>query len=382
VLTITVDTFRYNILDVENLDVADGNEARKCRLDAPIGVSSLDERLMRSSVRLVPVVLAALFTSACGRDVVSDPLTATGLYASASSTPATGADLQASGSSDNGSPVVNTAFTYTYQVKNAGPDSAVNTTFSDTAHGGVTFTAAFSNVGACSITSSTTVFCELGTMRKGGQATIKLTAFSYIVGSSGNVGVATSAAPDPSPANNAVTVFVNLQSGSNGGGSKVLPVIVSAYSSLPAVFNGGGYNITGSGTAPGIQFTATQSGGWSGVFASLHGQGLPGQGVCWLNADDINNPDNPGPMLEMTSSNAIPATGGALTFFAAPVPISIVAGQKYWLFCRGLGNQVWGGLWDFASDNTLFSIFASGAGSLAFADGPGRVPAFQINVTQ
>jgi hypothetical protein len=102
-------------------------------------------------------------------------------------------------------------------------------------------------------------------------------------------------------------------------------------------------------------------------------------------SDNATNPNNPGALLGQTASNAIPATGGTLTFFAAPqtlTPILLVAGQKYWLFCRGLANQVWGGVWDFAADNTLFGSFATGEGSLAFAEGTAHMPAFQVNMAQ
>jgi hypothetical protein len=120
---------------------------------------------------------------------------------------------------------------------------------------------------------------------------------------------------------------------------------------------------------------------------SLHGAGLPGQGMCWIMSDDAANPDNPGGLVGITASVAIPAVGGTLTFFPAQstlLPVPIVAGQKYWMFCRGLGNQTWGGDWDVSADNTLRSLVASGTSVQAFVD-PGvlaPIPAFQVNVSQ
>jgi hypothetical protein len=342
---------------------------------------------MRSPVRLLALSLTAWLALACGSDIAGvrgrDPA---GLRASASGTVATGADLQVTGSSNAGSPLINTAFEYTYQIKNAGPDSALSVTFADTLLNGSTVTGVFTNPEVPCTMTTTSVSCSVGTLKKGSQISIQLTVGAFTAGPLSNTGVASSSVADPVPTNNSATVTVQVTSATAGGGGKVLPTIVTAYSSLPAVFNGGGYLITGSGTALGFQFTATQSGGWQGVFASLHGSGLPGRGVCWMMADDANNPDNPGGLIAMTASVAIPAIGGALTFFPAPqtvTPIPVVAGQKYWMFCRGLANQTWGGQWDFSTDFTLQSLAASGAGTLVSpSEGLARTPAFQVNVAQ
>lgn len=339
------------------------------------------------AARLLVVSLAAsavAVVAACSSDLVGGPRSVTGGQASTAGAVASGADLQLTGSSNQGSPFVNTAFTYTYQIKNAGPDTAFGVVFVDTLLNGSTVTSAGTTTWACDISpTATSVRCDIGVLRKGDQVTIMMTVGAFAAGTLTNTGIVTSTVPDPQPANNAATVTVKVQSPTTGGGTKVTPIIISAFSSLPAVFQGGSYVVSGNSVAPGFQFTALQSGAWNGVFASIHGVG---NGDCSLMADDAANPDNPGAFMGQTASNALPATGGTLTFFAAPkslVPITLVAGQKYWLFCRGLNALGWAG-WDFATDPTLRSLTASGSGTLAFLD-PGilaQMPAFQVNVSQ
>jgi uncharacterized repeat protein (TIGR01451 family) len=337
------------------------------------------------SARLVVAVLVVSAMTACGDDVSGIGRSAAGSPRLASGTVATGADLQVTGSSNAGSPTVNTAFTYTYQVKNAGPDSALNVTFTDTLLSGSIATAVATDNGAPCVTTGPLVVCNLGSIKKGAQTTIFMTAGAFTPGTLSNTGVAASSVTDPVSTNNSATVAVKVVSASPAGG-KVLPTVVTAYSSLPAVVLGGAYNIVGLGDALGFQFTAAQSGGWQGVFASLHGSGLAGRGVCWMMSDDANNPDHPGSLMGTTGSVGIPATAGAITFLPAPqttTPIPVVAGQKYWLFCRGLANQTWGGGWDFSADFTLRGLVATGSGSIAFTSGTtGPMPAFQVTVSQ
>jgi hypothetical protein len=337
--------------------------------------------------RLLVLSLAVSTAVACRSDMVSSPHSAASGQASMAGAVAAGADLQLSGSSNNGSPVINTTYQYAYQIKNAGPDTAFGVVFVDTLLNGSTVTAAGTTTWDCAISpTATSIRCDIGVLRKGDQVTIMMSVGAFTAGTLTNTGIVTSIVPDPQPANNAVTVTVKVQAAQVGGG-KVAPPVVSGFSSLPAVFQGGAYNIAGLSVSSGFQFTAAQSGSWVGVFASLHGNGLPGQGECWIMSDDAANPDNPGSLVGMTVTAAIPATGGTLTFFPAQsslLPVPIVAGQKYWMFCRGRGNQTWGGDWDFSANSTLRSLVATGTPAQAFTMSGvfGPMPAFQVNVSQ
>jgi hypothetical protein len=131
----------------------------------------------------------------------------------------TGADLQVSGSSNLGSPVQGQPYTYTWQVKNSGPQDALSATFTTDMSGGAV---AYAQVQAptfatnCSLTSDgaggTLVSCPLSIV-KGGQATIveSVTA-PTTVGSYATTGTAAAGLVDPQPTNNSSTVTVKVGS--------------------------------------------------------------------------------------------------------------------------------------------------------------------------
>jgi uncharacterized repeat protein (TIGR01451 family) len=132
---------------------------------------------------------------------------------------ATGADLQVSGSSDNGSPVSGQPNSYTFLVRNSGPAAATGATFADDLPAGVQLSVATVNGFAAPCSSApeaaggTAVSCSLGSLAKGGQTTVRVAvAAPPTTGALANTGRVASAVADPKPADNAVTVTVNVGS--------------------------------------------------------------------------------------------------------------------------------------------------------------------------
>ena len=132
----------------------------------------------------------------------------------------TGADLQVSGSSNLGSPVQGQPYTYTWQVKNSGPQDALDATFTtDMTAGTVAYAQVQSPTFAtnCTLSSDgtggTAISCPLW-LAKGSQVNIveSVNAPSTI-GSYAVTGTATSPTlVDPQPANNSTTVTVKVGS--------------------------------------------------------------------------------------------------------------------------------------------------------------------------
>jgi uncharacterized repeat protein (TIGR01451 family) len=130
-------------------------------------------------------------------------------------------DVQLTGSASNGSPARGNGFTYTFQVRNNGPFTADNVTFTDTLPdalpvGGVALTVSnaliFQTTQASCSTLGQTVSCALGTMPVGTQAVIQIgttapTTPQTIVDTAS---VSTST-PDRNPANGAVSVTVQIK---------------------------------------------------------------------------------------------------------------------------------------------------------------------------
>lgn len=131
---------------------------------------------------------------------------------------ASGADLQVSGSSNNGSVVQGQPYAYTFQVKNSGPQDATAATFTDDLTAGTLVYAAVNGFSsACSHTgdgaAGTAISCDLGTIAKGGQATVTVSVDApSTIGSFANTGSAASSVADPQPANNSSTVTVKVAS--------------------------------------------------------------------------------------------------------------------------------------------------------------------------
>jgi len=129
----------------------------------------------------------------------------------------TGADLQTSGSASTGSPIAGAAFSYTFQVKNSGPQDAGGASFSDQLPAGMVFDGASVTGARNSCTgvdsgSGPLVTCDLGTLLSKGQATISVAVHAPQTGGTySNTGTASSNVADPQPANNSSTVSVKVQ---------------------------------------------------------------------------------------------------------------------------------------------------------------------------
>jgi uncharacterized repeat protein (TIGR01451 family) len=145
----------------------------------------------------------------------------------------TGADLQISGSASTGSPSGGAAFTYTFQVKNAGPQTATAATFTDPLNSGVAVssTAVNGNSAACSSTTDAngvaTITCNLGDMASGSQLSVVENATAPAATASegiyDNTPSVQSSVTDPNPANNQVTVEIKVF-GTGGGGTAPPPL--------------------------------------------------------------------------------------------------------------------------------------------------------------
>jgi uncharacterized repeat protein (TIGR01451 family) len=130
-------------------------------------------------------------------------------------------DVQVTGSASNGSPARGNGFTYTFQVRNDGPFTADDVTFTDTLPdalpvGGValTFNGAqifFGPPASCS-TLGQTITCSLGAIPVGTQAVIAIgttapTTPQTIV----NTASVSTSTPDRNPANGSVAVTVQIK---------------------------------------------------------------------------------------------------------------------------------------------------------------------------
>lgn len=120
-------------------------------------------------------------------------------------------DVQVTGSASNGSPVHGTNYTYTFQVKDNGPAAASNVVFTDNLPAGVTFVSVTTSLGACAQANGV-VTCTIGNMNTGNQATITITVTApATTGLVSNTAQVAQSANDTNPANNSVTVNVNVK---------------------------------------------------------------------------------------------------------------------------------------------------------------------------
>lgn len=138
----------------------------------------------------------------------------------------TGADVQITGSASTGSPDPGALYSYTFQVKNNGPDTASAVSFSDPLPLGTGYVSATASGAAapCAMASGV-VSCGLGSLGRGAQTTIviQLTAPS-IVGTFANTANASSTTADPQTGNNAATVTVQIKA---AGGAIPPPTVLS-----------------------------------------------------------------------------------------------------------------------------------------------------------
>ncbi|HET7788530.1 MAG TPA: DUF11 domain-containing protein [Myxococcales bacterium] len=118
-------------------------------------------------------------------------------------------DLQISGSSNQGAPRVNSTYTYTYQIKNAGPwATSGGVTFSDALPASLAFVGVTASAGSCA--GGQTVSCSLGDLANGAQATVAVTvrapATAQQIANTASASLAVQA--DTNASNNSLTVTV------------------------------------------------------------------------------------------------------------------------------------------------------------------------------
>ncbi len=122
-------------------------------------------------------------------------------------------DLQITGSSNNGSPPVGSAFSYSFQVKNNGPLPAFGVTFDDSLPTAIQLgTSLTIDNGSCTSSSATsTVHCDIGALGVGQQADITFSAVATAAGTFANTATTAMIGSDVHPANNTVTVTIQAK---------------------------------------------------------------------------------------------------------------------------------------------------------------------------
>jgi uncharacterized repeat protein (TIGR01451 family) len=121
-------------------------------------------------------------------------------------------DVQTTGAASTGSPARGAPYTYTFAVKNNGPAVADAVTFMDTLPAGLPVTGVTGPAGAACSVSGQSVSCALGDMPVGVQesiviATVAPDSPATII----NTGAAATASPDRNPADDAVTITVQIK---------------------------------------------------------------------------------------------------------------------------------------------------------------------------
>lgn len=340
-------------------------------------------RVSRSLV--VGTVCGTFVLAACGRDIAAPArLQAGGRALAQGGVVPTGADLQISGSIPFGSPNTGSTVMYSFQVKNAGPDSAPGTMLTDVFPPGMNYSGASLNntaVITCPQTGQA-VTCNLGTIKSGAQVTVQVfavTPFAAITDT--NTATVSSLVSDPKTTNNAVNILTKVLALNTGGGAPA-PVFATAFSTMPVGVIGGQYVIAGGPDGVGFQFTSAATGTWSGLVVSTFAGG-GGRSEFWIYADDPLNPGHPGALvggpvfgvMSSTPTSTIdgisvpPGAGGVLT-----------AGQQYWIF--GFGNAAeLSGYWNLNANPLLKGRCAIGPFGFAVT-GTCVYPAFQVIVAQ
>ena len=122
-------------------------------------------------------------------------------------------DLQISGSSNQGQPSIQSTYTYTYVVKNAGPwATSGGVRFADPLPDSLTFVAVATTAGSC--TGGPTVSCALGDLANGAQATVAITVEAPgLAESIANTASASLAPPqsDTNPGDDSVTITITTR---------------------------------------------------------------------------------------------------------------------------------------------------------------------------
>jgi uncharacterized repeat protein (TIGR01451 family) len=122
-------------------------------------------------------------------------------------------DLQVTGFASTGSPPVGSTFTYTFQVKDNGPQPAPGVSFADTIPAAETLVSATNNVpGQSCALSAGQVSCSLGDLAVGAQANVTITVIAPSTPTTiTDTATVSMNVTDLKPANNAVSVTVQVK---------------------------------------------------------------------------------------------------------------------------------------------------------------------------
>jgi len=121
-------------------------------------------------------------------------------------------DVQTTGAASTGSPARGAPYTYTFAVKNNGPAVADAVTFTDKLPAVLPVTSVTGPAGAACSVSGQVVSCALGDMPVGVQESIVIaTVAPDSPATITNAGTAATASPDRNPADDAVTVTVQIK---------------------------------------------------------------------------------------------------------------------------------------------------------------------------
>ncbi len=121
-------------------------------------------------------------------------------------------DVQVTGSASTGSPNRGATFSYTFQVKDNGPWSVGDVTFSDPLPTQVSFVGAATNNGSACTQAAGTVSCDLGGLNVGQQVNVVITVVAPISPSTfTDTATVTPNVSDTQPSNNSVSVTVQVK---------------------------------------------------------------------------------------------------------------------------------------------------------------------------
>jgi uncharacterized repeat protein (TIGR01451 family) len=122
-------------------------------------------------------------------------------------------DLQVTGFASTGSPTVGSTFTYTFQVKDNGPQPAPGVSFADVIPAGETFVSASTNLAGqtCGL-SAGQVNCSLGDLAVGAQANVTITVIAPSTPTTiTDTATVSMTVTDLKPSNNSVAVTVQVK---------------------------------------------------------------------------------------------------------------------------------------------------------------------------
>jgi uncharacterized repeat protein (TIGR01451 family) len=238
--------------------------------------------------------------------------------------PAGDADLAVSMSALPTPVFIQSSLTYTATVQNLGPASATAVTLSDTIPAGTTLVSATWPSGTC--TGTTAISCSLGTLAAGASVTVTIVVTTPSTATSlSNTAQVSTTATDPVNRNNSSTVIVVVQPlvcatpGRDGAGN-TLTGVVNAYYAPTASRPAGSTTVTlGAAAAGGAQtaiaagdlllFIQMQDAAINSTNTGAYGDGAPGDPA--LGSTNLNSS---GDFEFVTATNAVPVTGGTLTF--------------------------------------------------------------------